>query len=522
MLSQLSEFHFLRPWCLLAILPALALLYSFKRRQSAYRHWLEVCDAELLPHLLQHEARAPNRRQLWLNSLAVLSVILALAGPTWQRLPAPVYRNQSALVIALNLSQSMQATDIQPSRLLQARYKIADLLAKRKDGQTALLVYSGAVFTVTPLTTDIATIASQLEALTPDIMPSEGNLPEQAINKAIALLRQSGFAKGDILLVTDSLESEPKPDLQTYRLSVLAVATEQGAPIPSAGGGFLKDQQGGIVLTQLTAKSLQQLARQGNGRYQLITANDKDIENLSALFNQPVLDDDLSKTAGNQAQWIELGPWLLLWVLVWAALQFRQGLWMILLMVLIIPRPGHAFDWQSLWKTDDQRAVQAFKLENYPQAAQQFNNPEWKAAAQFRAGAYQEAAETLKNSQTADAHYNRGNALAKTGELSAAIDAYQRTLQLEPEHEDAKYNKALVEKALQQQQQSSDQQGDHQDAAETAKPDDKSGAKSQSDATKQPQSDPDQAKKLQILKQIPDQPSVLLKRKFQYMYNQSR
>ena len=117
-----------------------------------------MCDAELLPYLLQEKAVNQSRWPLTTGAIAALLVIIALAGPTWQRVPSPVFRNESALVIALDLSRSMDAEDIKPSRLIRARYKIADILKQRKDGQTALLVYAGDAFTVTPLTDDTETI----------------------------------------------------------------------------------------------------------------------------------------------------------------------------------------------------------------------------------------------------------------------------------------------------------------------------------------------------------------------------
>ena len=153
-----SEFHFIRPTWLLAILPYLVIVVLMLRNKLSRGNWSAVCDAELLPYLLQEKAVHNSRWLLTTGAIAAFLVIVALAGPSWQRVPSPVFRNDSALVVALNLSHSMDAEDIKPSRLIRARYKIADILKRRKDGQTALLVYSGAAFTVTPLTDDIFTI----------------------------------------------------------------------------------------------------------------------------------------------------------------------------------------------------------------------------------------------------------------------------------------------------------------------------------------------------------------------------
>lgn len=473
-----AAFHFLRPWWLLAIFPAAALLYVLARHKYQRGDWASVCDAELLPFILQDKP-VQIRPGGWIGAaLACLLCVLALAGPTWERLPSPAFRNDSALVIALDLSKSMNATDIKPSRISRARYKISDILKQRKDGQTALLVYSGDAFTVTPLTTDTATINSQIEALTTDIMPSPGSNTGVAIEKAAALLRQSGLANGDILLVTDGADADSvrQADRLTgdYRLSVLAVGSPEGAPIP-VPGGFLKDASGNIVVARLDSAELSRLASTGHGVFQPITADDSDIERLGGLFNQVKNNDSTQKTHLLLEQWNEVGPWLLLLVLPWAALRFRKGLLALgLLCLLPLPKPAAALDWHSLWRTQDQRGQQAFQQQQYQQAAEQFSNPDWRAAAQYKAGQFQEAAETLKDAQTADGHYNRGNALAKAGQLQQAIQAYQAALKLDPNHADARYNKELLEKQLQEQQkqQHRDQQpSDQQDSNAQNQPD---------------------------------------------------
>ncbi|MBD9358917.1 vWA domain-containing protein [Methylomonas albis] len=580
-----ADFHFLRPWCLLALLPAVLFLILLVRHRQGRGNWSEVCDAELLPFILQDKPLQASRGPLFGAGFAALLTIIALAGPTWQRLPGPAVRNDAALVIALDLSKSMDAADIKPSRIGKARYKIADLLKQRKDGQTALLVYGGDAFTVTPLTNDTATIDSQLSALTTDIMPSPGSNTGVALNAAAALLRQAGLVKGHILLVTDGADADVAEQaehwLGDYRLSVLAMGTPEGAPIQLQGAGFLKDSNGSIVVAKLNEAALSTLAQHGRGIYQPVTANDADVDNLGRLFNSAETGNE--NLDGNLLlqQWDEKGPWLLLLVLPWAALQFRKGLLLALLCLLPLPKNSYALDWQSLWRTPDQRAQQAFDSQQYQQAAEQFDNPNWRAAAQYKAGNFQEAAETLKNSQTAEGHYNRGNALAQAGQLQEAVQAYQQALQLDPGHQDAKFNKELVENKLKEQeqkpqdnnqqnqqdkdqQQSADQQQKQQkqdgesgqtdkDSQQEQKPQDKQPSEVKQDAeqnkaaedkqqseaeAKQPaqpakqeptetekaaqatEKDETQRANEQLLKRIPDEPTGLLKRKFKYQYGQ--
>lgn len=475
---MLANFHFLRPWWLLALLPAAVLLILLIRNKTNRGDWTTVCDAELLPFILQEKPLQTHAGSWVAAALAILLSILALAGPTWERLPGPAFRNDSALVIALDLSKSMDATDLKPNRISRARYKISDILKQRKDGQTALIVYSGDTFTVTPLTTDTDTINSQLEALNTDIMPSPGSNTGVAIKKAVDLLHQAGLAQGHILLVTDGADAESAAEasrlLGDYRLSVLAMGTPEGAPIPIANGGFLKDNQGNIVVARLNATELSDLAAAGHGIYQPTTANDKDVEQLGSLFNKTINNKHGEQIDSLLQQWDEKGPWLLLLVLPWAALRFRKGLLTFALICLLpLPKNAEALDWQSLWETSDQRAQKAFQQQQYDQAAEAFNNPDWRAAAQYKAGHYQEAAEALKDAQSADGQYNRGNALAKAGQLQEAIQAYDQALTLNPQHADAKYNKELVEKQLQDQQKQQDK--DNQSSDSSSKEQDQSG-----------------------------------------------
>lgn len=463
----MSELHFIRPLWLWALLPYTLLLGLMLRNKLSQGNWAQVCDAELLPYVLLDK---PSRQQRWPQvslALAGLLSIVALAGPTWERLPAPVFRNAAALVIALDLSRSMDAEDVKPSRLIRSRYKIADILQRRKDGQTALLVYADEAFTVSPLTDDTETINSQLSALTTGIMPGDGNNTAAALQKAAELLRQAGLQQGQILLVSDGADSDAAlsaaQQLGAYQLSILAVGTTEGAPVKSADGGFVKDAAGNIVIPKLDSGALQRLAEAGGGVMQLLRDDDGDVASLQTVFERQAQAQLNSADSDERLMelWKDRGPWLLLPVLPLAALAFRRGvLCFALLLLLPLPGTSYAFSWQDLWQTRDQQAQQAFQHNDYRQAAQNFADPQWKAAAHYKAGEYGQALEAVKNPQTADDYYNRGNALAKTGRLSDAVGAYAKALQLDPKLDDARYNKELIEKALQQQQQS---QGGQQD-----------------------------------------------------------
>jgi len=475
---ELDTLHFLRPNWLLATIPLAVITWLYLRRNLDAGSWMRVCDKQLLPYLLSGRQK---KQSLWgavvIGMTGLLSII-ALAGPAWKQLPQPVFRSQASLVILLDLSRSMDVTDIKPSRLQRARHKILDILKKRKEGQTALMVYALEPFIVSPLTQDAKTIASLANDLSTDLMPFQGSYPDKAIVKAIDLFKQASVLHGEILLITDGIETENIRDVIVelknagHSLSILGVGTKEGAPIADANGGFVKDTQGSIVVTKLLDAPLREYASLGGGRYHELTADDADINTLIDALSTSPLSDEFSEEKNslnvNADRWREEGPWILLLLLPLVAIVFRRGyLAVLVILVLPVPNTAYAIDWDNLWKNDDQRAQATLNNGNVQEAAELFNDPQWKAAANYRAENYEKTLESLDGVTTPDAFYNKGNALAKLGKLEEAIQAYDEALTMNPENADAKYNKELLQDYLKQnqpqnQQQNQDQQGDQQ------------------------------------------------------------
>lgn len=461
-------FRFLRPQWFLALFPLALLLWLLFFRKQGSRNWEAVCDERLLPHILIRKPGRARRASLALTTLGGLLAVAALAGPAWEKLPQPVFTAGDALVIALDLTRSMDAGDVSPSRLERARFKIRDLMEKRAEGQTALLVYAGEAFVVTPLTDDVETIKSQLNALEPDIMPALGNRPDKAVHLSMNLLRQAGMRQGHLLLLTDEADVEAAGESVSslrnagYRLSILGVGTSHGVPVPLPDGGFLKGRNGEIVIPVLDEKPLRRLAALGGGRYVRLTKDDSDVALLTDYFSGPSYGDEQTATKLEADVWREQGPWLVLCLLPLAALLFRRGV----LALLLVAGPGavDAFDWDSLWLRNDQQGRRAMEAQNYEEAAELFDAPAWKSSAQYRAGNYQGALEALEGLNDVESHYNRGNSLARLGRYPEALAAYDRALAEAPEHADAQFNKELVERELerQQAQQQQSQQQDQQ------------------------------------------------------------
>lgn len=485
----IQNFHFLRPAWLYTMIPLLALLIYMVKHKLGSRSWDAICDQNLLPYILIGKPVGKQYGAVVLVALSGLLAILALAGPTWKQIPQPVYRDQSALLIALDLSRSMDVSDVKPSRLARARFKIADILEQRKAGQTALLVYANDAYVVTPLTNDTKTISSQITALTTDIMPAQGNNTVVALEKASELLKQAGLTSGDVLLITDEIDYERSQHAATklveqgYRLSVLGVGTEKGEPIPLPDGGFLKDKNGAIVIPAYDDHGPRQLASQGQGIYQALTLDDSDIQKIIEAMDRIPVADESGESQFQSDTWQEQGPWLLLLLIPLVAVSFRRGTIAVIIVILLpMPESAYAFDWQDLWLRSDQQAARDLEKGDIEGAAEKFSDPAWKAAAQYQAGDFPAAIETLDKEtlstesldsiEDADNLYNKGNALARAGKYEEAISAYKQSLELMPENEDAEYNRDLIEKELEQQQKQEQQEQGEQDQKDKKDQDD--------------------------------------------------
>lgn len=462
-----SEFHFLRPEWLWGIPAVVLLAIALARRQLAPGSWQRIVDPALAPFVLvRNQARGLSYRW-WLMLLSGIIAVLSIAGPSWNRVEQPVFRSEQAIVIALDLSYSMDAQDLTPSRLARAKLKILDILERRKSGQTALVVYSANAFTVTPLTTDADTVAALVNSLTTDIMPSRGSYPPAAIEKGRQLLVQAGVGFGEVLLITDggssSAAERAASELRSsgYTLSVLGVGTLQGAPIPKAGGGFVTDRSGNIAVPKLESDELKRLASAGGGRYTVLTTDDRDID---TLLSGEIADARQSDKSLATDQWREEGPWLLLVLLPLAALSFRRGLMLVLLLIVLpLPQEAMAFGWQDLWRNRDQQGQRQLEEGNAAEAAELFADPSWRAVASYLAGDYGGSAAGFADGEDVESLYNLGNALARLGQFESAIDAYEQALDIEPDMEDAIYNRDLLKDIVQQQQDSqNDQQGGQQ------------------------------------------------------------
>jgi len=461
------DFTFIRPAVLWLLIPALALFFI-----AFIKHKKQSADNLIAPHLapfIMNESNTKASQPLWLVAVFCCLAIIFSAGPSFEEKQVPVFQSKSARVIVMDMSYSMYSTDIAPNRLMQSRFKALDMIELFKEGDTALVAYAGSAFTISPLTNDATTLTNLIPSLSPDIMPDKGSNVLAGLDMAKELLTQAGYIDGDIILVTDGIDQEEQSDItsftsnSSYRLNIYGVGTEQGAPIKLPEGGFLKDSYGQIVIPTINISRLKSLATRSGGKFALYQPSSSDIATFAPSANSELLKDEKQ----SHALWrIDAGIYGLLILLPLGLYLFRSAAFVGAFLVLsVLPtQQASALELPSFLKNTDQQALDAYKNKDFERAANA-DSSSLKGSALYQQGHFDAALEAFSKDKSATGFYNYANALAKSGQLEQAIDAYKQAQTLQPNFSEAADNQALVEQLLEQQQQQQQQQqeGDSQD-----------------------------------------------------------
>ena len=236
------DVQLLRPYWLLAIPVAWLLVYRLAQAADPMTRWKRFIAPHLLGQLvLGHDGqRVRNWPLLTLGTVWTLTA-LALAGPAWEREATPFAEDRAALMIVLEVSESMLGEDVQPTRLARAVHKIRDLLALRPDGKTGLVAYSGSAHLVMPLSEDPEVVRAFAADLTPDVMPLPGS---DALMEAIAIAHrvlEAAKTPGSMLVLTDDFALPDNPATWPDSLIVLGITAEPdfGEAVESVGAELI-------------------------------------------------------------------------------------------------------------------------------------------------------------------------------------------------------------------------------------------------------------------------------------------
>ncbi|WP_417877787.1 vWA domain-containing protein [Vibrio sp.] len=437
-----TQFHFIRPLWLLALIPMFFLVW-LRWHEGSKPSWKDILPVHLREVLTIGEHGWRKQLPLKLLMVNVFIAILICAGPSWQREASPFGEDKASMLVVLDNSDSMLQKDLPPSRLERSKQKVRDLLASRQGGKTGLVVFAGTAHVAMPITQDSAVFDPFLAAIDPEIMPVKGKLAEQALPFIDQQLQ--GLPGASVLLVTDGVNPVTISKYEEYfadkpyQLLILA-----------AGNPDI------VSNNPMDLDSLQALANKANGRLVEVSVDNADIQQLNRYVER-----NMQLNGESSMPWKDLGYALLFPIALIMLIWFRKGWlvqWCLIAMVTgsaMVPtdvwaenisikaeepqvvQEVTAFDkaaqwWWDLWLTPDQQGQRLFNKQEYLAAAKQFSDPLRKGSAYYYASEFELAHSAfleMQNDPSEDVRdfglYNAASALARQREYLAARDLLQ-------------------------------------------------------------------------------------------------
>lgn len=362
-----DQFHLLRPEWLWAFVPmtVVAFIIIFTARED--KKWKKVIAPALQPFMFTKEKHSSLTYPL-LAFVVIMSIgVIALSGPTWSKNEVPGAKSEAVLLVAVDCSLSMMAEDIQPNRLERAKFKIRDLLDANPGSRVGLYAYSGSAHIVVPMCNDYRLITHHLESLAPGIMPVQGTNLKLVLEMADSTL--AGIeAPSTLLLVTDVISENQLKMLEDFvaqtkhRIEILAMATQQGAPIPkNKQKQPVTDRNGNSVLSKLDPGVLFKLQQNKNINVNTLTLDNSDMELIASNIRKN-LQFQADDTASEE-QWKDMGFVLVILLVLLVPFWFRKG-WMIqyswIPLVFLLSSCSGEFSWENMWYSKDYQAQKLY------------------------------------------------------------------------------------------------------------------------------------------------------------------
>lgn len=476
-----SDFNFATPmWLLGLILIPLGwgwYKYCSKINKAHLNGLNKFIDQKLLPHLLIKSATDSKLANYgWIYSLLTFFIIIALANPRWSYDDIDAYQVTASMVVLFDLSASMNATDIAPSRIIRARQNVEDLINLSKGLKIGLIGFAGNAHLISPITDDIQTVRTYIPALDTDLTNLQGNSLHAALLMGTELLANEPGERKSMLLISDGnfAAADLSKELSQIRskniqVHVMGVGTTNGAPYRNNNGALHK-VHGKTVVSKLGAKALQSIAKQGHGIYTEAVYNDSGVKTI--LANAQQADTDEKIVAGKVRQWQDKYYWFLIPVALLLLYLMRQrvlyGIVLILSLGLLNTPDAMALETIGIFQNSAQKAQQQYVKGNFKAAAELFAEPYNKGVALYRDGEYAAAEKSFKAAQQGcnglNALYNAGNAQMQQQKWRAAIKSYEAVLQQDSEHVAAINNLQIAKLMLAQNKEQDDKE--EQDSSE--------------------------------------------------------
>ncbi len=466
-------------WLMLTVGVAVLAVGVALGRWSHRRRLAAVFSERLLVQVLPRSVRARRRLRDVCGLLGLAAMVVALAEPRFDKQLTTVRARGTDVAVLLDLSRSMDAADVDPSRLERARRELADLGTLLEGDRVGLVLYAGGAFARLPLTDDFAAITDVVAEAGTDTFRTQGSALGPAITVGLDMLNQGQDAAGKAMIVLSDGETHDREEAlaaadvaadQGVRVYVVGIGIE-AAPIPTSGGAL--QHNGTTVMTTPDFEILEQVAERTRGAFVQSNASSADIEGVYRQLRRNVVaierDAKQRETWRSAYQWplgLALGLWLFAsWLgdgrRPWGA----ATLGALALASATSMLPGTASAADPLFEAD-----QLFREGRFEQAARDLtelslvspDDPEVfdrLGAARYRAEDYEGAARAWEwanqlGSPESDRLFNTGNAYYRTGRLEDAQARYEGALEAEPGHGGAATNRDLVvrEMALRREQ----------------------------------------------------------------------
>ena len=461
---------------LFMIVPVILLFYvwAFKKKSALIEKFVSIA---LKPLLLTSVSYSKQR---WKSALLVFCfslATLALVRPQWGFHWEETTRQGVDIIIALDVSKSMLAEDIPPSRLVRAQRKIADLLKVIEGDRVGLIAFAGVAFMECPLTLDHSAVALFLDAMDTDLIPVPGTAIGETITTAIKAFEANPKNARVLILMTDGedhlgdpMEAAKKATEAGVQIYTIGVGNPAGAPIPESTGGFKKDSSGELVLTRLNETVLKDIALETGGSYIRSISGDLDITQIYQEIQIKTKGNKLNSS--RKQQFSERYQWPLLLALFCLLLEgfmsdrivrktpnYLSGFGnLIVLIGLLISH--------SVWAGSVDRGATAYKKGDYSGALKEFMDAQVDSPQQldlmyntgnsyYKTDQYKEAdhlfssaSESKNQDLSKKGFYNRGNTAYRQGKLDDAVADYQKALDADPKDEDAQFNLDFVRQEI--------------------------------------------------------------------------